>query len=279
MKAKIIICTAVMLICLPFFAVPAFATEKSTRASAIVSTLERYQVSPDWQPDIKSNFTLLDELYALVNSFEQQDIDATGTKYDSIKKYYTAYCKAKGIDASLPSSYSQSTSAYVPPQAGSCRAQANEILSVLIKGGVDYRVDGDITANINNIEAMLLLVYDYTEEELNAVSVQEQQSMLNYFTGLYKYRGWDLTELDLLFTTTLLPNEGVVLAPAVPPPAPVPPVQNITPPVNDVQSAESSLTKQNNDFITGFVALLLWFGLLAAIVLFLKQRTEKHGKA
>lgn len=281
MKTKLSLCAAMMLFCLTIFAVPVLATEKSTRAVAIVNTLERYQVSPNWQPDIKSNFALLDELYALVNTFQQSDVDALGTKYDSIKKYYSAYCIAKGIDSSVPNSYTQTNSVYVSPLAGSCREKANAILAKLLKGNVDYKVDGDIIANISEIENMLLLVYDYTEEELNTVSLQERQDMLNYFKSLYHYRGWDITELDLLFTTTLLPNEGVVLAPVVPQQAHKPqlPSNNITSTINNSKDDAGLVAKQNSDFISGLVALLLWFGLLAALVVFLKQRTEKHGKA
>lgn len=277
MKIKLSICTALLLFCAFFCAVPVLATENGTRAAAIANTLERYQVSPNWQPDIQSNYVLLDELYALVNGFDQQDLDTLGGKYESVKKYYLAYCKAKGISAELPAIYTQAKEQYVPPAAGSCREKANAILSSLMRGNVNHSVQGDIATNSNNIEAMLLLVYDYTDAEKDVATLQECQNMLNYFMGLYQYRGWDTTELDLVFTKTLQPIEGVVLAPVVPqqPAQQTPNTTNI-PKINENNDILMATSHLDEDFISGLVALTLWLSLLAGLVIFLKKRNEKH---
>lgn len=247
------------------FATPVFATQNSDKALEIAQTLERYQVSPGWEADLIANKEMLQELVTVVDNFDFEDAEQLGSKQELVSQYYEAYSALIGSKKEFPQKFDTSA-------IKSESTDAVEILTRLKSWQVDPKVRGDIVANVEHIEKMLDLVFGYSEEEVSKISLENQYEMIQYFVSLYDYRGWDVKELDLVFTKSQIPLSSITYS--------VPKVQQPLPPVTKVAPQENPIVTDNNandysSIIGAIVGFIIWGGLLALLAVVLKQRNDK----
>ncbi|MEG0396586.1 MAG: hypothetical protein RR612_07645 [Oscillospiraceae bacterium] len=202
MKKRAISLFICSFICIFLFSANA-ATNGAERVRDIVKELETGDVSPEWKADLLVNSEMIEEMSSLIQNFDQDQLAQIKDIEDSIAAYIKALYKEVGKDSGFVDNVFAKIS---PTNKFGTRASALDILTNLKNSSVSPDWGEDVQANEAEITKMLLLTKGYTEDELSAVTREERADMMAYFKGLYKLKGYNVQELEIVLAQKDIPG-------------------------------------------------------------------------